>query len=160
MAVEIERKFLVEGDGWRGAVTASRRIRQAYLSNEGAASVRIRVIDEEKAKLTIKSRQKSGEGALSRSEFEYPVPLEDALAMIELRAGQIIDKTRHLVPAGNGRTWEVDVFAGAHQGLVLAEIELEAADEDIDLPDWVGREVTGDPRYGNVALARGDAAPT
>ncbi|GGC08977.1 adenylate cyclase [Novosphingobium endophyticum] len=154
MAVEIERKFLVEGDAWRDSVTASRRIRQAYLSNGGAASVRIRVIDEEKSVLTVKSKGKSGEAALSRAEFEYSVPLEDAVAMLDLRTGRIIDKMRHLVPAGNGRTWEVDVFAGAHEGLVLAEIELEAADEPVEIPSWIGREVTGDPRYGNVALAQ------
>lgn len=156
MGVEIERKFLVEGDAWRAGVTATRRIRQAYLSNGGAASVRIRLVDEQKARLTIKSKDKSGEPALSRAEFEYPVPFEDALAMLDLRKGRIIDKIRHLIPAGNGRTWEVDVFGGAHEGLVLAEIELESADEEIALPDWIDREVTGDPRYGNVALAQGE----
>lgn len=152
MAVEIERKFLVEGDGWRVGVTGQRRIRQAYLSKEGGANVRIRLIDEREARLTIKSAG----GALSRAEFEYPIPVGDALAMIELRTGTILDKTRHLVPAGNGRTWEVDVFTGAHEGLVLAEIELGAADEAVELPDWIGREVTEDPRYSNAALALGE----
>lgn len=156
MAVEIERKFLVAGDAWRAAVTGRMRIRQAYLSRNDRAGVRIRLIDEKAAVLTIKSADKAGGPALLRSEFEYAVPLDDALAMLDLRIGLIIDKTRHLVPAGNGRTWEVDVFAGAHQGLVLAEIELESPDEAVDLPPWIGREVTGDPRYGNLALAQGE----
>ncbi|SFF79376.1 CYTH domain-containing protein [Novosphingobium sp. CF614] len=152
--IEIERKFLVEGDAWRGAATGSRRIRQAYLSNGTAASVRVRLIDGREAKLTVKSRRGAGGGAaLSRSEFEYTVPFADGLAMLGLRTGRIIDKTRYLVPAANGRTWEVDVFAGEHQGLVLAEIELDSADEQVALPGWIGREVTHDPRYRNEALA-------
>lgn len=151
MAVEIERKFLVEGDGWRAGVTGQRHIRQAYLSREGGASVRIRLIDEREAKLTVKSAA----GVLSRFEFEYPIPVGDALAMLELRTGSILDKTRHFVPAGIGRTWEVDVFAGLHGGLVLAEIELGSADEPVDLPPWIGREVTDDPSYSNAALAGG-----
>ncbi|AIT80520.1 CYTH domain-containing protein [Novosphingobium pentaromativorans] len=155
MAIEIERKFLVEGDSWRSAVASKKRIRQAYLSNGGKAGVRIRIIDEERAKLTIKSKAKAGVKALSRSEFEYQVPLEDARAMLELRRGLIIDKVRHLVPAGGGRTWEIDVFAGEHEGLVLAEIELGSADEAVTLPEWIGREVTSDPRYSNAALAQG-----
>lgn len=152
MAVEIERKFLVEGDAWRAGVTGQRHIRQAYLSRESGASVRIRLIDEREAKLTVKSAG----GVLTRAEFEYPIPIEDALAMLELRTGCILDKTRHFVPAGNGRTWEVDVFAGSHEGLVLAEIELEAADETVALPPWIGREVTDDPRYANAALAQAE----
>lgn len=156
MAVEIERKFLVESDAWRAEVTGQRRIRQAYLSRNGGMSVRIRLIDEREAKLTIKSGDKAVAGALSRAEFEYPVPIEDARAMLDLRVGRILDKTRYLVPAGKGRTWEVDVFAGAHEGLVVAEIELESADEVVELPGWIGREVTGDPRYANAALAQGE----
>lgn len=156
MAIEIERKFLVKGDAWRDQVTARKRIRQAYLSNGGAASVRIRLVDEQKARLTIKSNDKSGGPALSRVELEYSVPFEDALVMLDLRKGRIIDKMRHLVPTGEGRTWEVDVFAGEHEGLIMAEIELGSAEEEVALPDWIGREVTGDPRYGNVALAQGE----
>jgi adenylate cyclase len=156
MTIEIERKFLVEGDAWRDGVTGSKRIRQAYLSNGGAPSVRIRLLDDCKAKLTVKARANADGPALSRAEFEYSVPYEDALAMLDLRIGQILEKTRYLVPAENGRTWEVDVFSGAHEGLVLAEIELDRADEAITLPDWIGREVTNDPKYGNAALAQGD----
>lgn len=158
MAVEIERKFLIASDAWRDLAGEGKHIRQAYLSKNGDTSVRIRLIGEQKARLTIKSAGKSGSPALSRTEFEYSIPVEDAKAMLDLRIGRIIDKTRYLIPAGNGRTWEVDVFGGVHEGLVIAEIELESADEKVDLPDWIGREVTGDPRYGNVALAQ--AEPT
>ena len=153
MAVEIERKFLVKSDAWRAGVSGQRRIRQAYLSKNGGASVRVRLIDEREAKLTIKSADLPSGRGLSRAEFEYPIPIEDARAMLDLRTGRILDKTRYLVPAGKGRTWEVDVFAGAHQGLILAEIELESADEAVELPDWIGREVTSDPGYANATLA-------
>ena len=156
MTVEIERKFLVAGDGWRDQATGARRLRQAYLVKDGPASVRIRVVDEDSARLTVKGTASTDGPALSRAEFEYPVPLEDALAMLELRAGRIVEKTRYLVPAGSGRTWEVDVFTGTLEGLVIAEIELDKADEAVALPEWIGREVTGDPRYGNMALAQGD----
>lgn len=159
MAQEIERKFLVRSDAWRAGVTRRHRIRQAYLSVPGSrASVRIRVVDEQTARLTVKAAAGSDGPALSRAEFEYPVPLSDALAMFELRVGEVVEKVRHVLDAGAGRVWEVDEFSGGLAGLVMAEIELARADEDIALPGWVGREVTNDPRYGNVALAQG--APT
>lgn len=154
MAIEIERKFLVEGDAWRAQATGALRIRQAYLSKDSAASVRVRLVDERDARLTVKAATGLDGPALSRAEFEYPVPVEDALAMLDLRIGRVIEKTRYLVPAPNGRTWEVDRFEGALEGLVLAEIELGSAAEKIVLPDWIGREVTGDPQYGNAALAQ------
>lgn len=154
MTLEIERKFLVADDAWRGQVAGTRRMRQAYLANSDAASVRVRVIDESSAKLTVKGAACADGPALSRAEFEYAIPVADALAMMEMRTGRIVEKTRYLVPAGGGRTWEVDVFSGALEGLVVAEIELERADEAIALPDWLGPEVTGDPRYGNMALAQ------
>lgn len=153
MPKEIERKFLVASDGWREAAAGRTRIRQGYLCSGDGVSVRIRLIDEREARLTVKSARGAGP-ALTRDEFEYPVPLVDGLALMALCGGAPIDKVRHLVPAGTGRTWEVDVFAGAHAGLVLAEIELGAADEAVTLPGWIGREVTDDPRYGNEALAR------
>lgn len=154
MAIEIERKFLVSGEGWREHVSGVRRIRQAYLSQGGNANVRVRIVDEAEARLTIKSCG----AALSREEYEYPLPLDDALAMFELRAGVLIEKVRHLVPAEGGRTWEVDVFEGAHHGLVMAEIELAHAEEAFALPEWLGREVTGEAAYGNSALARAGLA--
>lgn len=156
MAVEIERKFLVAGDGWRAAVAGRTRLRQGYLCTGGDASVRVRLLDEREARLTIKSQPTPGltGQALTRGEFEYPVPAADARALLRLCSGQVIDKVRHRVPAGHGRTWEIDVFAGAHAGLVLAEIELGAVGEEVALPAWIGREVTDDPAYGNEALFR------
>jgi len=153
MGIEIERKFLVAGNDWQAGADEGRSIRQAYLANGGAASVRIRVLGDrggKSARLTIKSRG----GGLSRAEFEYPVPVADALELMALRSGNVIEKTRYRVPAGPDRVWEVDVFAGVHAGLVLAEIELGAEDELFERPDWLGEEVTGDPRYANAALAR------
>lgn len=154
MGIEIERKFLVKDNTWQGAVTGSQVIRQVYLSTRPAASVRIRIIDGQRARLTIKGASTRDGPALSRSEFEYPVPVEDALAMFASRVGNVVEKKRHHVPAGNGRIWEIDVFAGELEGLVIAEIELGRDDEDVILPEWVGREVTTDRRYANMALAQ------
>lgn len=153
MATEIERKFLVTGDGWRAQAASSKRIRQAYLA-WGKVQLRVRLIDDAKGVLTVKSAR----NGLVRSEYEYPVPVGDALQMLELRTGLVIEKVRHLVPAGDGLTWEIDVFAGPHAGLVTAEIELTAPDQHFSRPDWLGDEVTNDPRFFNVRLALGDAA--
>ncbi len=154
MAKEIERKFLVAGEGWRDAATGSKSFRQGYLAETDRLVIRIRIVDEAEAVLTFKS---AVQGA-TRAEFEYPVPLDDARALIELHQGLVIEKRRHLVPFG-GFTWEVDVFGGAHAGLVLAEIELPAEDTPVERPDWLGREVTGERSYYNasLALARPDA---
>ncbi|MBK1702709.1 CYTH domain-containing protein [Thiococcus pfennigii] len=149
MAVEIERKFLVAGDGWRAAVLSETRILQGYLVNQATATVRARVAGE-RAYLTIKG---PGNG-LSRSEYEYPIPVADAEAMLgELAVSPPIEKTRYRVRAGD-HVWDLDVFAGANAGLVMAEVELAAEDEVFARPDWLGEEVTGDPRYYNVNLAR------
>lgn len=150
MATERERKFLVVGDGWRERVVRERSIRQAYLASTDHAAIRIRISDGVKAVLTIKS----AEPGMERSEFEYEVPLADAEAMFALRTGNVIDKRRHVVPAGE-LAWEIDVFAGAHDGLVLAEIELPSRDSTFERPDWLGEEVTGDRRYYNASMALG-----
>ena len=150
MGREIERKFLVRGEGWRDAVTRSRRIRQAYLGLSGKANVRVRIIDDAKARLTIKS----AEAGMSRAEFEYEIPLADAEAMMELCTGTTIEKRRYSVPADNGLHWDIDVFEGRHRGLVLAEIELPEEGEIGALPEWLGEEVTDDERFYNAALAR------
>lgn len=154
MGIEIERKFLVQGDDWRAHAVDAQRIRQAYLCVDSPASVRVRIVNEGSAKLTVKAESNPVTGVLSRAEFEYAVPLDDALAMLDLRVGGIVEKVRHSVPAENGRTWEVDEFSGPLAGLVLAEIELSREDEEIALPGWIDREVTDDPRYANAALAR------
>lgn len=148
MATEIERKFLVIGDAWRGAAAPGVRFRQGYLSATGKASVRVRV-EGEQANLNIKSATLG----VRRLEFEYPIPLEDANQMLDgLCTGGIVEKTRYRVPVG-GHTWEVDVFEGANAGLVVAEIELDHEDEVFAKPDWAGAEVSDDPRYYNVCLA-------
>ncbi|HKY85856.1 MAG TPA: CYTH domain-containing protein [Pseudorhodoplanes sp.] len=148
MATEVERKFLVTGDDWRDQVAHSVAIRQAYLSFTAAMAIRIRIVDDAMAFLTIKS----AEPGIARSEFEYPVPLEDARGLIELRTGQVIEKRRHLVRF-RGAQWEIDVFEGAHTGLVIAEIELADENTAFEHPPWLGKEVTGEARYYNVSLA-------
>jgi adenylate cyclase len=145
---EIERKFLVANDGWRAAADPGRRLRQAYLADTGKAAIRVRVEDGRTAYLTIKS----AEPGLSRLELEYPVPVEDADALSTLRQGSILDKRRFRVPHA-GRTWEVDVYSGDNEGLVVAEIELASETEAVDLPPWLGREVTGEARFYASRLA-------
>jgi CYTH domain-containing protein len=158
MPLEIERKFLVTGEGWRGAALGpGLRLRQGYLPNGGDAAspvVRVRLAGAA-GFLTIK-----GPGLLSRAEFEYPIPATDAEAMLAtLCAPPVLEKTRTQVAHG-GLVWEVDVFAGHLAGLVLAEVELDAADQAFTQPDWTGPEVTGDPRYRNNALALAAAPPS
>ncbi|WP_156841861.1 CYTH domain-containing protein [Novosphingobium aquimarinum] len=148
MGQEIERKFLVRGTGWRALADAGRSIRQAYLAR-GTAEIRVRILDDREARLTVKS----GKPGLERQEFEYAIPLADAEAMLALRTGDVIAKRRHRLPAGNGLTWEIDVFGEAQHGFVLAEIELTDKHAAFAKPDWLGDEVTGDPRYSNAALA-------
>lgn len=147
MAMEIERKFLVTGD-FRPYATSRHRIVQGYISARSGRTVRIRLYDDN-AFLTIKGP--SFDGGLSRHEFEYAIPKEDAPALLALCEGGIIDKTRWLIPAGE-RTFEVDEFHGDNQGLVVAEIELGDADEQFPRPEWLGEEVTGQRRYYNSQL--------
>ena len=154
MATEREHKFLVTGEGWRGAATGERAIRQGYLASTSLAAIRIRISDGSIAVLTVKSAV----AGIERTEYEYEVPLADGEAMLALCIGSIIEKRRHVVPAGHGLTWEVDVFLGDHAGLVLAEIELPEAGTVFERPDWLGREVTGDRRYYNASMALGGGA--
>jgi len=154
MAIEIERKFLVTGDGWRDAAHAVIPMAQGYINDMGAldrgtqqASVRVR-IEGQGAALNLKSRTLGR----SRQEFEYPIPVEDARALLALCVGGLIDKRRYLVQH-EGLLWEVDEFLGDNAGLVVAEVELEHPDQVVSLPSWVGEEVTDDARYYNVALA-------
>lgn len=148
MAKEIERKFLVRSDDWRAAVTSTTRMKQAYLAAESDRSVRIRIRNDETAQLTLKF----GNTSLVRDEFEYQVPHGDALEMMSHATGNVIEKTRHTVDY-RGFTWEIDVFAGAYQGLVIAEVEMASENDNPPLPLWLGREVTGDSRYSNQVLA-------
>ncbi len=148
MAQEIERKFLVNGIGYKKSATGCRSIVQGYLSTDTDAVVRLRIAGNE-AFITVKSRNR---GAV-RGEWEYAVPVDDAREMLGLCGSRVIEKTRWLVPAGNGLTWEVDEFGGRHAGLTVAEIELPAEDTPLPpLPDFIGEEVTGDVRYYNSQL--------
>lgn len=147
MAVEIERKFLLASEAWRAAVTHSERLAQGYLGGE-RASVRVR-IGGAQAFLNIKARVRGA----ARLEFEYPIPLADAEQLLgELCLPGRIEKIRHHVPHA-GSLWEIDEFLGDNAGLVVAEIELDAVDAAFERPDWLGREVTDEARYYNVALA-------
>src|SRR5688572_25204214 len=136
MSFEIERKFLVRDDGWRESVTEQASIRQAYLASDGKASVRVRIRGESSATLSIKSRPVD----LRRLELEYPIPVLEAEALMQLRHGAVIEKVRHLVPRGDV-VWEIDVFSGENSGLVIAEVELRREDQRVELPDWIGAEV-------------------
>lgn len=147
MAQEIERKFLVAGDAWRGQVVRSTRYRQAYLGPCETASVRVRIAGDA-ATLNIKS----ADLGVRRLEFEYEIPLTDARELLGLATGHVVEKTRHIVACGDHR-WEVDEFAGDNEGLIVAEIELSHEDEDFGRPPWLGREVSDEARYYNVALA-------
>lgn len=147
MAKEIERKFLVKNSTFRELSVKSYGIMQGYLNRDPDATVRVRVRGTE-AFLTVKGRN---QGAV-RDEWEYPVPVADAEAMLRrCCGGSLIEKTRHIVPFG-GFEWEVDEFHGRHQGLVVAEIELPSSDAVFPLPPFAGEEVTGNPLYYNSNL--------
>jgi len=146
MGVEIERKFLVEGDAWR-TLGESTLLRQGYLSTDATRTVRVR-IDGERAFLTIKGKSVGA----SRGEWEYPIPVAEAAELLDTLCQQpLVEKLRHRIAIG-AHTWEVDEFLGANAGLVVAEIELGSEDEAFRKPDWIGREVTGDARYFNSRL--------
>ena len=154
MPLEIERKFLVTGDAWRGSAHKVVAMAQGYLNDINAveqgtqhASVRVRIEGDE-ARLNLKSR----EAGHTRQEFDYRIPTEDARALLALCVGGLVDKRRHYVTHA-GHLWEVDEFLGDNAGLVVAEIELDAADEAFELPAWAGKQVTDSPRYYNLALA-------
>lgn len=154
MGREIERKYLVRSNGWMVLAQSSALLRQGYLSSNAKATVRVRTLDARSARLTLKG---AAEGRV-RAEYEYDIPIADALELPAMAQPHVLEKRRYLVPFG-GQTWEIDVFEGRHAGLVIAEIELEAADQHFDLPDWVGAEVTDDDRYFNASLSRADGIP-
>ena len=150
MPKEIERKFLVADDGWREHAGPGKSLRQAILFSEGSRSIRIRTLGDTDARLTIKI----GINGISRHEYEYEVPLSDAEELLALSNGAHIAKMRYEVNHG-GYVWEVDVYEGVLEGLVIAEVELESESDDPALPAWLGREVTSDKRFSNQALAEG-----
>jgi adenylate cyclase len=148
MGVEIERKFLLAGDGWR-ALGEPVLLRQGYLSSNPDRTVRVR-IEGGQATLTIKGRSTGA----TRAEWEYPIPLAEAGELLERLCEQpLIEKYRRRITLG-AHVWEVDEFLGANRGLVVAEIELESEDQAFDKPAWIGAEVTHDRRYFNSSLIR------
>ena len=150
MALEIERKFLVKGDDYRKEAFQAVRIIQGYLSSVPERSVRIRVRGDQ-GFITIKGI--GHDGGASRYEWEKEIPVEEARELLHLCEPGMIDKTRHLVKAGE-YTIEVDEFHGDNEGLVVAEVELPDVDAAIERPSWLGKEVTGDARYYNVMLVK------
>ena len=148
MPIEIERKFLVNGESWRQQATRSVPMRHGYLTGPGGrASVRVRV-EGTVGKLNVKAAV----AGMSRAEYEYEIPEAEAQEILETLCAQLILKTRHYVER-EGLTWEIDVFEGANAGLVVAEVELEREDQEFAPPGWLGREVTSELRYYNNALA-------
>jgi len=146
MPKEIERKFLVKGDAWRGKAVG-KRYRQGYLSLVKERTVRVRTVDD-KGFITVKGLSVGA----SRSEYEYEIPVTDANEMLDrLCERPLIEKTRYRIPM-SGVVWEVDEFAGENRGLIVAEVELESEDQALTVPEWIGREVTADPRYYNANL--------
>lgn len=148
VAKEIERKFLVSSDDWRGMGDGGTVLKQAYLVTMDDRSVRVRTFGGDYARLTIKI----GKTALVRDEFEYDLPLADAEELFSQAIGIVIEKTRYRIPIDDF-VWEVDVYDGTLNGLVVAEVEMRSEDDQPALPAWIGREVTGERRYSNQCLA-------
>lgn len=149
MAVEIERKFLLVSDDWRQYVERSMRMRQGYLSADARSSVRVRICGE-RADINIKSTR----DGIYRLEYEYPIPVQEAEEMLDAIAWRpLIEKIRHIL-FWQGHCWEIDEFQGENQGLIVAEVELQARDEHFVRPPWLGREVSTDVRYFNSNLSK------
>lgn len=149
MHIETERKFLVKDLSFKERAVKAYEIKQGYIAHDGGNTVRVRIRDGQ-GFLTIKGPSIDG---ISRHEWEREIPLEDARELFLLCRGGSIEKTRYLVPEGE-KFFEVDVFYGENEGLVMAEIELERPDEPFGRPEWLGREVTGDKRFYNSHLLR------
>ncbi|MBW4652175.1 MAG: CYTH domain-containing protein [Kaiparowitsia implicata GSE-PSE-MK54-09C] len=148
MGIEIERKFLVQGDGWRGQSPGA-VYRQGYVLASQGRTVRVRV-----AGTTGFLTLKGGAQGLTRKEFEYEIPLAEAEELLLLMCDRpLIEKTRYHIPY-QGLIWEVDEFAGENAGLILAEVELTSETQTVPIPDWIGTEVSSDPRYYNAFLSR------
>jgi len=142
--VEIERKFLVDGNSWRNGQGI--RICQGYLNRDKERTVRVR-LSGEKAFLTIKGMNSGA----TRAEYEYEIPVSHAEELLKICDGPVLEKIRYVVDY-NGIIWEVDEFLGENEGLIVAEVELKSEDQSFDRPDWIGSEVTADPRYFNSNL--------
>ena len=149
MSVEIERKFLVKDLSWKDFATSFKNFQQGYFPTGDGVTVRARIAGD-KARLTIKGPVTG----ISRAEFEYPIPLADAVAFLSgFCIKPVIIKRRWYVPFCDF-TWEVDEFAGKNEGLIVAEIELDSPDREFPVPTWLGREVSHEPRFRNSHLVR------
>jgi adenylate cyclase len=147
MAIEIERKFLLRDDSWQASTDSGVIIRQGYLAGSEKSSIRVRIAGDQ-ANINIKSATLD----IVRHEYEYPIPVVEANEMLDtLCDGLLIEKIRYHVPYEK-HIWEIDVFGGDNRGLVVAEVELESADENFERPAWLGEEVSDDTRYYNVCL--------
>ena len=147
MATEIERKFLILNQDWQEYTKSELHIVQGYLATNEFSSTRIRIQNDE-ANINIKSATLG----VTRTEFEYSIPVDDARLMLDnLCIKPVIEKTRFTVKHMD-HTWEIDVFSGDNEGLIVAEIELSSADEDFEKPSWIGEEVSNDTRYYNSCL--------
>jgi len=148
MPLEIERKFLLASEKWRQTADKGTVFKQGYLCTEKERTVRIRIAGK-KGLMTVKGVTVKN----SRAEYEYEIPVEEAAEMLLLCHQPLIEKRRYVV-IENELTWEIDVFEGENKGLILAEVELESEDQKVELPKWVGEEVSGDPRYYNASLVK------
>ena len=149
MPTEIERKFLVANDGWKRFVLRSARIRDGLIAVYNGRKARVRIIDDQ-ATIALKG-QRSG---LGRSEFEYAIPTSDAEEMLRTMCDdRLLEKVRYYVPH-TGLTWEIDVYEGILKGTVIAEVELDRDDRLLELPDWVGKEITGNLRYSKFNMEK------
>ncbi len=149
MGVEIERKFLVDHDKWHKLdKPEGKHYKQGYIFSDETRTVRVRIADGH-GYLTLKGGR---QGKMSRSEFEYEIPVNDAEELLKTLSQNGTEKIRYRIPAGDF-TWEVDVFLGDNKGLIVAEKELRSEDDEFKKPDWIGEEVTDDHRYANSNLA-------
>jgi len=146
---EIERKFLIVNDGWKSSVVKTTRIRDGLVAIFNGRKARVRIIGDH-ATIALKGQQKG----LGRSEFEYPIPTSDAEEILRTMCDdRLLEKVRHYVPHA-GLTWEIDVYDGILNGIVIAEVELDRADRKLQLPDWIGKEITSDLRYSKFNLEK------
>jgi adenylate cyclase len=149
VALEIERKFIVINDLWNKSVISQKVIKQGYIATTSKATVRVRLAGDQ-AYINIKGSTVG----IRRREYEYPIPVEEAQELLEhMVTGTVIDKVRYKVRCGDHH-WDLDLFQGPNQGLVVAEIELEHEDEQFEMPEWAGEEVSGDTRYYNASLVK------
>lgn len=147
MGIEIEKKFLLKNDDWKKEADEGELFRQGYMSGSNRSSIRIRVAGN-KANINIKSATLG----VTRKEYEYEIPVEDANEMLDSMCERpFIEKRRHFIQRGS-HTWEIDVFEGDNEGLIVAEIELSDPEEPFDIPCWIGDDVSEDPKYYNVCL--------